>query len=324
MLAGGHLLILPTLADKAGSLTSQTDGNLKQLAVLLEYRKDAVNQFGGIEYLLEDYLAQRGIARDNKPLAYSLSVENYEETCKYLAEDEVQIRRDQKENYIGLFFVSETFTEDLGEHLEEIEHANPGLGDWLLDRFNLSPCNILTPAKIYHEADFLLGWDRADGDEPGYLDDDQESITPEKFKEYFPDWAYKRFNDPPPDFSRWEQLTALHDREQDFFCAESITNRKDDRNLIIPEGADMYAGAIAWTKDRNEIERDISYRVCNDLYHDMLYANGANPGCMQFEFIMDEENADRNLRIADLLDKFIRYLAVLDRVITDIGKGEFR
>lgn len=322
MLAGSHILTLPALAEKAETLISSADQVCKRLAVLLGYKPEAIEQFGGISYLLEDYLIERGIVRGDEPMSYFLSVYGYDQTTQYLAEEEIRMEPEQKDDYIGLFFISDTFTEDIGFELEEIERKNPGLGAWLLERFDASPCNILTPAKIFDQADFLLGWDEM-GDER-YIHDEEE-ITREKFEEYYPDWAYKRFNDPPPDFSRWPQLTALHEREAEFIRADSdFPHRWQDRELIIPEGSDMYSGALAWTKDRNEVERDIAYRVCNDLYRDMMYANGANPGCMQFEFIMDKANADRNLRIADLLDKFIRYLAALDRVITDIGKGEFR
>lgn len=323
MLAGAHLLTVPTLAEKAGSITSQTDEVCKQLAVVLGYRKEAVDQLGGIEYLMEDYLEKRGILRDDEPLTYCLSVDSYERVTEYFyGDEEINIPEDQKDHYIGLFFVSNTFTEDLGGDLEEIEHEHPGLGAWLLDRFDISPCNILTPAKILDQADFLLNWGTMDED--GYVGD-EEAITKEKFEEYFPDWAYKRFNDPPPDFSRWTQLTELHKREMEYFSVESnFPHRRHDRELIMPEGTDMFSGVIGWTKGRNEIERDIGYRVCNDLYHDMMYGNGANPGCMQFEFVMNRQNAGRNILIADLLDKFIRYLVALGRVISDIGQGDFR
>ena len=117
MLAGGHLLTLPRLAEKAETLISSADQVCKRLAVLLGYKPEAVEQFGGISYLLEDYLIERGIARDNNPLAYGLSVDSYEEIVQYLAEEEVQMRMDQKSHYIGLFFISETFTEDIGYEL---------------------------------------------------------------------------------------------------------------------------------------------------------------------------------------------------------------
>lgn len=322
MLAGGHLLTLPRLAEKAETLISSADQVCKRLAVLLGYKPEAVEQFGGISYLLEDYLIERGIARDNNPLAYGLSVDSYEEIVQYLAEEEVQMRMDQKSHYIGLFFISETFTEDIGYELEEIEHKNPGLGAWLLDRFDISPCNILTPEKIYEQADFLLGWDEMRDER--YVHDDEE-VTREKFQEYYPDWAYKRFNDPPPDITPWPQLAELRKREDEFIFAEArFPCREQDRNLIIPEGADMYSGTIAWTKDRNEVERDIGYRVSNNLYQDMMYANGVNPGCMQFEFVMDKEHEASNSLMADLLDKFVRYLATLDRVFDDINGGAFR
>ena len=175
MLASGHLLTVPTLAEKAGSITSQTDEVCEQLAVLLGYRKDAVDQLGGIEYLMEDYLAKRGILRDDNPLAYCLSVSSYEQVTEYFyGDEEINIPENQKGHYIGLFFVTDTFTEDLGGKLEEIERVNPGLGAWLLERIDVSPCNILTPAKILDQAEFLLHWDSMD--EAGYIGD-EEAIT---------------------------------------------------------------------------------------------------------------------------------------------------
>lgn len=321
MLAGGHLLTVPSLAGKAESLTSRTDEVCRELAVLLGYRPEAVDMFGGISCLLEYYLWYRGIARDVNPLLYDASVNSYAHITEYLYEEDIQVLPDERARYIGLFFISENFTDDIGGDLEEIERRNPGLGAWLLARFDASPCNILTPAKIYDQADWLLGWDNDDR----YSVIDDEMITPEKFEEYFPDWAYKRFDDPEPDFSPWPQLTELYDRELEYLDADSgFPYQQYERTLVVPEGWDMYSGAIAWTKGRNEIERDIGFRVCNELFNDMINCNGVNPGCMQFEFIMDRRNAHRNSLIAGLLDKFVRYLAALHRVFTDVRKGEFR
>ena len=77
MLTGRHLLTVPTLAEKARSITSQTDEVCEQLAVLLGYRKETADQLGGIEYLMEDYLEKRGILRDDEPLTWTTRSRRY-------------------------------------------------------------------------------------------------------------------------------------------------------------------------------------------------------------------------------------------------------
>ena len=56
----------------------------------------------------------------------------------------------------------------------------------------------------------------------------------------------------------------------------------------------------------------------------LQYSNGAVSGCVKFEFLLNLENAERNRGLVKLLDSFLTYLKLFDRVIDDIEKGVFR
>lgn len=315
MLAGSHLLTIPQLQKKTHTLAAPPEWQCRHLAGLLGYAMP-----GDLESLLSNYLARCGIGKEDTPLTYALNVCSYDYISQY---GEDALPKTMQGKYMGLYFIGDTFTDDYGEKLEEIERKHPGLGHWLLCRIDESPCNILTPFKLLDEAELYLDWEWNEAtQEYRYAGEDEEAVTPETFRKYYPEWAYVRYDDPPPDLSRWPQLRELERRYRQFLDATSAVS--DNQTFITLDGADMFCGVIGWTCGRNDIGQDIAYRVCDELYTQMMYCNGAYPGCMQFEFILDEANAERNRRMAELLRSFCFYLVSLDHVLNDISREVFQ
>lgn len=325
MLAGAHLLTIPHLYKKDKTLTCQNDWQYYRFARLLGYSAKAAKTCNGWEDLMNDYLGRRGIGRRAAPLSYGLSISNYENIMMEGCDS--TLKTSEQTSYLGLFFIGNTFTDDYGGELETIERLHPGLGSWLLQEIDRSPCNILTPLDIYDEPECFLNWEWSkEANDYCYsscegFDDD--AITPEMFREYYPEWAFTRFDDPVPDLAPWPELAKLERLRKEFYRIHGSFDERD-RFFIIPDGADMYGGVIAWTRGRNDVEEDIAYRVCNDYYEQMNYACGAVPGCMQFEFILDDANEARNCRMLKLLDSFCRYLVVFDTIMDGIEGGAFR
>ena len=312
--------------QKQKTLTKRGEWQYYRFARLLGYSSKTAEECGGWEGLMSDYLVQHGINRRTTPCAYDLSISNYENVM--LEGADCTLKESEYTKYLGLFFVGETFTNDLGGELERIEGLHPGLGAWLLQEIDRSPCNILTPLTIYDEPEFLLDWEWSDKDndwssirkENG---DDDGAITPGMFREYYPEWAYTRIDIPAPDLTPWPELAKLEKLRQKIWRLHHSFS-PGDRSLIIPDGADMYGGVIAWTRGRNDVEEDIGYRICNDCYEQMNYSCGAMPGCAIFDFILDDIYEKRNRRMVKLLDSFCRYIVVLDHVLDGIEGGAFR
>lgn len=318
---------MPTLDPKQKLVTKQSEWQYYRFARLLGYSIRAAETCGGWEELLSDYLGRRGIERRATPLAYDLGISNYENVM--LEGSDSTLKESEYAKYLGLFFVGETFTNDLGGELERIERLHPGLGAWLLNEIDRSPCNILTPLEIYDEPECHLDWEWSKEADDWYSireenGDDDGAITPEMFREYYPEWAYIRHDDAPaPDLTPWPELAKLEKLRRQY-ARLHFGFDPGDRFFVTPDGADMYGGVIAWTRGRNDVEEDIGYRVCNEFYEQMSYACGTMPGCVQFEFILDDANEARNRRMAKLLDSFCRYIVVLDYILDGIEGGAFR
>lgn len=298
---------------------------MARVADLFGWSRTEIDTFG-LGHCFQSLLAEHGIPESQAPLQYALSVFGYGQAAEY--DDEVDIRElpkaDQAE-YIGLFFTGETFSEDIGGELEEAERNHPGLGRAILQLLEESPCNLLTPRVMWEDAEYLLNWqiDKGGWKSSG---NDLAEITPEEFRKYYPRWAYEQTDENGLDgLNGWDGLTALREsiRAWDETVSE-IRRRGFVRSFIQPNGCDMFVGCITWTKGRNEIERDIGYRVCDDVFHQFQYASGANPGCVQFEFILTDAYQTRNRLMVKLLADFIDHLAALNDVLDDIEKGAFR
>lgn len=315
---------MPELKRGADVLSGRLDLMFDRFSKLLGHRKTEIEVFG-IEKIMMDHLSDHGIGADDKPLEYSLTICGFDDAVQLCLDDEPDPDIDRR-NYIGLFFTGDTFSEDLGQELETIERSRPGLGRGLLRMLDDSPCNIMTPFGIWENADWFFNWEWHRGQWHCIEDDlDEDIITPEAFKAYYPEWAYVRTDDPMPDLSPWPQLENLLCTAARFSADGSrLARRKYMRGFITPDGAEMFSGCVAWTKGRNEVERDIGYIACDNVYYQLQHMNGACPGCMQFEFILNDANAERNRMMVKLLDDFLDHLTALERVIDDILKGVFR
>lgn len=326
MLAGSHLLTLPMLPDDV-NLQNHVDLNCIRFAELLGYDRNTVETIG-LDGMMQDQMIRCGIKTENDALGYTATINSYDSAIEYNYELFDPLPEKERPYYLSVFFDGDTITEDIGGELEEIERKTPGLGAWILRQLDKSPCNFMTPFTLYDEPDMFFGadWyaDQEDID-PEELSGNEDMITEDVFLNYYPEWAIVRHDDPPPDISPWPLLAQLKKHLDEYDAAEREFHRLGhQRDLIIQPGAEMYVGCIAWTKGRNEIERDIGWRCCNDTFHNMQYSEGATPGAMQFEFILNEANADRNRLMAVLLKTFLQYLADLDQVLDDIERGMFR
>lgn len=316
-LAGAHLLTVPRLTRNSASLHFQGSWKRDRLAKLLGLRLAPEDR---MDDLLNRTLFECGIGADRAPLTYSLNISNFDNAMAFYEDD---LSEDDRIGYLGLFFVTDTFTNDYGAELEDIERRHPGLGRWLLRQLDKSPCNILTPRTLYKEAEMLLNWNWSEKDQKFHyeLEDAEDAITPEAFCEYYPQWAYEDYDDPAPDLTPWPQLVELEQLLDGFFESQLAIG---NRNLLIPSGADMYGGVLAWTCGRCEVENDLAYRACDEFYTQMAYSVGTAPGCVEFEFLFNDASAADDRRSAESLKCFCRYLTTLDDVMDNIEEGAFR
>ena len=309
MLAGGHLLTLPALEQD----------------VLIIPEQSAFEALIGRD--IEQYLTDHGIRTEESPLKYVLNVLDYHDMHEYyLQAEDYDLKKTDRADYYCLLFESETFSEDIGGDLEEIERRHPGLGAWLLLMMEKSPFKIMTPHVMYEEPELFFGdgWDADPEHDPEAILTEDEGITRDIFEAYYPAWAYEMYDDPEPDISPWPQLCELRKAFDHYVSVLTKFGDKFNEEFIDLDGEEMYSGCICWTRGRHEVERDIGYRACNEFFQMLQYNNGAVSGCVKFEFLLNSENAERNRGLVKLLDSFLTYLKLFDRVIDDIEKGVFR
>ena len=326
MLAGAHLLSVPQLTACADILRGQTDRNCYEFAKLFGYSAEQFERIGDLESLLQEIMSGAGIRKSSDPLAYELWIGDYDAVSESAYQD--TLPAPERLFYMSVCFVSDTMTTDLGAELEEIERRTPGLGAWILRQLDASPCNFLTPFAMHDEPEMFFGGDwyaGTDQEDPEEMLDNEDSVTQTMFMEYYPEWAINRHDDPEPDLRPWPVLQQVKSTLEVYNrISGELRKCGFDRYLIEPEGTMMYVGCIAWTKGRNEIERDIGWRCCNDTFHNMQYAEGAVPGCMQFEFVFTAANAERNRIMASMFGAFCRYLTALNAMITAVERSEIR
>ena len=234
----------------------------------------------------------------------------------------------QNHSYICVALISDRQFYDVGPHLEQLEAKHNSWGQFLLNTIgNNGVLDILTPCRIWEEADRYFGWIGCEENmwesewEEGDLTPHGEVLTPKVFKEYYPPWVFKKAPERCP-----EDLAEIP-AVADFLCAvKNLLENPSPEAKFLPlhfaelPGCDASAGGILWTKDRNEVERDpvmiASDEECN-CYNE---TEGCHPGAWCFEFLLTPEYQERNRYIRRKLALFLDVLKTFDSLIEWIRK----
>lgn len=210
-LSGSHLLTIPRLGESAERIHFPLSGVERKFIQFFGAAPDSTPKT-----VMQDYLARNGISPRDSLFSYDLFICGHDYMCDYSADDFLpDCSLDFQQNYIALLFIAEHCTLNLGTMLAQTESAHPGLGRRLLARIDCAPVPILTPREMYDEPEQYLNWEWNGKNWIGSPGLGGDSVFPENFRAYYPEWAYcDRARFPvPDDYSRpeWKQILKPFD-----------------------------------------------------------------------------------------------------------------
>ena len=330
-LASAHLLKLPVLPDKLGTRKRPQSVILDRMwKDLFPISEECVRV--NIRDRLERYINNTYGFERIKPVNYDMYLCDYDglqNFCFDFQDEDLA----KHHSYICVSLISDRQFYDVGSNLEELEEKHPSWGKFLLNQIgNNGVLDILTPGRIWEEADRYFGWI---GDEDNQWESEWEEehltpygeiMTPKIFKEYYPPWVFEKAPERcPKDLAEIQTVSDFLCAVKNYFENLSTTNAEYlPLNFAELPGCYASAGGILWTKDRNEWERDPVIIASDEECNSYNEIEGCNPGARCFEFLLTRENQERNLYIRHKLDLFLEVLKTFDSLMKWIRKeGEY-
>ena len=318
-LSGSHLLTIPRLDVSAERIHFPRSAVERKFIQFFDADPRSTPKTA-----IQDYLARYGISPQDYPLSYDLFISEYDYMCDYSEDDFWPDRSlEFRQNYLALSFIAERCTLPLGTMLLQTESAHPGLGRRLLARIDCAPVPVLTPRELYDEPEQYLNWEWNGKDwigSPGWSDN---PVSPERFRAYYPEWAYcDRAQFPAPDdYSRpeWKQILKPFD---DLLLAYNQMQKDVPDAFINIIGGDAHCGVLTWI-DRDETADDPGQIAFDEEYDLYMNGEGRNAGCCTFEFVFQPGQESRNELVKKSLDVFLKRLVNFDRLVKAIQKGVF-
>lgn len=316
----------PSVPERLGCKELLFAAGVNQIfAEIFQIREDLIHN--GIRYNLEDYINSTFcLKRDDTPCKYEIFVSDYEgcrNFCFDFQDDEIA----KLNQYLCVSLVSDRCFYDVGQQLTAMESNHPSWGKFLLDRIgNNGVLDILTPGRLWEEADRYFGWIEEGGtwESADECTPHGEELTPESFKEYYPAWTLEKAPGCCP-----EDLAEIPVVSEFLQAVKFYLNRPSAKgawaNLHFMElpGSYASAGGISFTGGRNELERDpvviASDEECN-CYNE---TDGCHPGGECFEFLLTPEHRERNLYVKARLDLFMSVLTKFEKLMDWIRGGNY-
>ena len=273
----------------------------------------------GICYALEKYV-ERFIPKDVNPAGYEIFLMDLSGLKKFLYEEIEDERNLMRKNYFSIILNSSRWIYDIGEELERIEEKHPNWGRYLLYLLGGGGVNCLTPYRLWEEGDRYFFW--------GCEDDDVEdpegnlySVSPTRFRKYYPEWAYKYpLMSCPEDLSIVPEIAEYRAAYRE--CFDLSNYRFDDfpADIAALPGSLTFPAVIAWTKGLVELENDPAVIASDDEINCFQECEGCNPGAVMFEFLLKNSFQERNMYVKKKLDLFLNNLAKFEKLIDWIKK----
>lgn len=318
-LAGGHLLTLPEL----GQFLMEKEPEKICMENLIfsnifHVPQDQIKY--GMRENLQMYVNEKFSLSGIDPVNYEIFLCDIQGIKDFVYEfDEEEFAADN--HYLCLALISSRKVYDCGAQLEVLERKHPSWGKYLLSLIgNNGVLDILTPDRCYEEADRYWNWmEEPDSEwESTVLDTD---ITPEKIKEYYPAWIFEKAPENcPEDLAEIPEIAAFQDAVKNWYDREKNDPSWASTHFMELPGSYASAGIIAWTKGRNELERDPVVVASDEECNSYNESEGCNPGAVLFEFLLKTEHEKRNCWIKKNFDLFLSVLCAFEKMMDWISK----
>lgn len=321
-LAGGHLLTMPQIGSGLLEKDMGTDRLANMLfADLFRIPSDLIHE--DIRENLFNYINGKFSLSNIDPVNYEIFLCDIQGIKDFVYEfDEEEFAA--ANHYFCLALISTRKVYNCGAQLEVLERKHPSWGKYLLSLIgNNGVLDILTPPRCWEEADRYFGWmgeenswESADGLTPF-----GEELTPEKFKEYYPSWIFEKAPEKcPEDLAEIPDIAAFQDALKNWYEREKNDPSWVSTHFMELPGSYASAGIIAWTKGRNELERDPVVIASDEECNSYNESEGCNPGAVLFEFLLKKEHQERNLWIKKNFDLFLSVLKNFENMMDWISK----
>ena len=312
-LAGGHLLTLPEIPEDLKE-AGKTDVNYEKILLYNLFEFPPETWQWGIRENLQKYVDDKFSLSGIDPVNYELyicDVKGIQDLCYEFDEREYAV----KNNYLCLSFTSGRQFYDVGLQLENMEKTHPGWGKYILNLIETGVIDILTPSRCWEEAERYFGW-IGEEDKSWVSEFGDEELTPAKYKEYYPGWIFEKAPEKcPEDLAEVPEISAYITAVEQFRNVPDYNIAWGRCEFMELPGSYAASGGIAWTKDRNELERDPVVMASDEEWRSYNESEGCNPGTVQFEFLLKKEHHDRNKWLKQRFDSFLACLQTFDNMM---------
>ena len=296
--------------------------NVDITALLLQriFQFDQKDLNFGLPYAMKQYLqTEIGLKSDIDPAGYELFFLDLEGVKNFVYEPIDDQDYLQANDYFAIALSSYRTIYDVGSQLKSIEAKHPNWGKSLLKLIGRGEINILTPETCWMESDRYFCWDNEEEE----LDED-DIVSRDFFKSYYPEWAYERYDQNFP-----EDLLNIPQVRNFIDCQNRYRHRRNPDISMLPlhyitlPGWEASAGVIAWTENRNELENDPCVIASDSDIDNFNQIDGCNNGAYMFEFLLNDRHYERNLYIKNTMDLFLKLLKSFEEMMIWITRWNY-